>query len=100
MPVATAIMAVLMLMPRAIARRANALRRRWRRKDSKRRRANISVYLANCAASLPRSAAEMTIESPTTFDSRGIGLHQPAYPTLAALMGAAQFLQMIPLLFL
>src|SRR5262249_35102774 len=49
---------------------------------------------------LAQVGPEMTIESPTTFDSSGIGLHPPACPTLAALMGAEQFLQMIPVLFL
>src|SRR5437667_2247284 len=43
MSVATAIMAVLMLMPRAIASSANALRRVWRRNDSNRRRTNMGL---------------------------------------------------------
>src|SRR5437763_2817840 len=43
MSVATAIMAVLMLMPSAIANSANALRRVWRRKDSNRGRTNIGL---------------------------------------------------------
>src|SRR5690242_4678706 len=39
----TAIMAVAILIPRAMARRATLLRRFWRRKDSKSSRKNISV---------------------------------------------------------
>src|SRR5262249_10649254 len=53
----------------------------------------------NCPACRARSVTLITTESPSALetDCKGIGLQPPSKPTLCGLMGAAQFLQMMPL---